>query len=155
MGDEIFQSEDVPYLSYSKTNSNGQAKSQSDPDSSSHRHYSEDNSNNLIYKTRTNSEKSLTLSYSSSYVGDYREAQSPHPKERPNFGPKLPVTLCILFTELCERLVYYGVAGNLLVFLTNNLNIDSALASSIVLVFTGIMYVCMYHLPHKNIYKLL
>lgn len=139
MGDEIFQSKEVPYLAYSEESSHGQAKSQSDPDSNSRRHYAEENSNNLIHKSRTDSEKSLTLSYSSSYVGDYR-AQSPRPRERPNFGPKLPVTLCILFTELCERLVYYGVAGNLLVFLTNNLDVNSALASSIVLVFTGMQF---------------
>ena len=92
--------------------------------------------NSLLYKSRSNSERSMTLSYSSSCHHEERNLMSPR-HERSNFGPKLPVTLCILFTELCERLVYYGVSGNLLIFLTNNMSLDSALASSIVLVFTG------------------
>ena len=61
-----------------------------------------------------------------------------------DFGPKLRVTLCILFAELCERLTYYGVTGNLLLFCTQELNMSSADGSTIVLVFGGT------HLYNKN-----
>ena len=54
------------------------------------------------------------------------------------FGPYLGVTMCILFTELCERLTYYGISGNLLLFCQEQLNTESATASTIVLAFTGI-----------------
>lgn len=89
-----------------------------------------------LMKTRSYSEKSLSASLSSSYFNEYERALSPV-EETVSFGPMLPVILCILFTELCERLTYYGISGNLLVFLNTDLNVSSALASSIVLAFTG------------------
>ena len=61
-----------------------------------------------------------------------------------DFGPKLRVTLCILFAELCERLTFYGVAGNLLLFCKQDLNMSSATGSTLVLVFGGM------HLYNKN-----
>ncbi len=87
-------------------------------------------------RNRKYSEKSLTASYDSSYAGSLR-AVSPYGPKATEFGPFLPVVLCILFTELCERMTYYGISGNLLVFLNTDLQVDSALASSIVLAFTG------------------
>ena len=58
-----------------------------------------------------------------------------------DFGPHLRVTLCILFTELCERLTFYSVAGNLLLFCTQELETTSAQASSIVLAFSGTLLI--------------
>lgn len=101
----------------------------------------DDNDDELVRsfaQSRTNSEKSLSFSYSSSYCEDGRHVETVRGKEV-KFGKKLPVVLRILFTELCERLVYYGVAANLLVFLTSRLSLNLALASSVVLIFTGIL----------------
>ena len=53
------------------------------------------------------------------------------------FGPYLGVILCILFTEFCERLTFFGVFANLLLFCTQELETTSAQASTIVLVFSG------------------
>lgn len=96
--------------------------------------YDSDDSIVVSANERAFSERSRTISCSSSFYDDGKHANLR--SDRPGFGSKLPPVLCILFTELCERLVYYGVAGNLLVFLTR-MSIDSALASSIVLIFTG------------------
>ena len=47
--------------------------------------------------------------------------------------------MCILFTEFCERLTYYGITGNLVLFATdeNQLNFTSSTASIILYVFQG------------------
>eukprot|EP00794_Sanderia_malayensis_P017095 gene17095-18816_t len=93
-------------------------------------------------RDRTNSEKSLTLSCTNSYNGRLSpRALSPYVFRAREFGPFLPVVLCILFAELCERMTYYGISGNLLVFLNTDLQVDASLASSIVLIFTGVSYV--------------
>jgi len=92
-------------------------------------------------KSRTNSEKSLTHSFSSSEYEDTTNNKATMAKEKPKFGAKLRVVLCILFCEMCERLVYYGISGNLLLFLKSEpMSLDSAKASSFVLVFTGVSY---------------
>ena len=53
-------------------------------------------------------------------------------------GQKLLVTLCILVTELCERLTFYGVTANLLLFSSSELDLNSPWPSTINYLFTGL-----------------
>ena len=46
--------------------------------------------------------------------------------------------LSILSTELCERLAYYGVVANLVLFCTSKLDFSSNDAATISLVFSGV-----------------
>ncbi|PAA79519.1 hypothetical protein BOX15_Mlig016801g5 [Macrostomum lignano] len=48
--------------------------------------------------------------------------------------------VCILFCELCERLTYYSIIANLLIFLQNHLGFDSNSALTGTLVFSGTVY---------------
>ncbi|XP_013392509.1 solute carrier family 15 member 4 [Lingula anatina] len=50
------------------------------------------------------------------------------------------VTVCILMTELCERLTYYSINANLLIFLKNQLKYDNVTATVITYLFTGTCY---------------
>ncbi|XP_071104488.1 solute carrier family 15 member 4-like [Haliotis cracherodii] len=50
------------------------------------------------------------------------------------------VVACILVTEMCERLTFYGVSGNLVLFCTSVLKLTSQDAANIQLVFTGTSY---------------
>ena len=52
-------------------------------------------------------------------------------------GSKILVTLCILVTELCERLTFYGIASNLILFSSSVLNIPAPWPSTINYLFTG------------------
>ncbi|XP_072018287.1 solute carrier family 15 member 4-like [Amphiura filiformis] len=45
--------------------------------------------------------------------------------------------LCILFCELCERLTFYSISGNLVLFCTSELGFTSDSAATISLVFSG------------------
>ncbi|KAL8604553.1 hypothetical protein ACOMHN_015837 [Nucella lapillus] len=53
---------------------------------------------------------------------------------------KLGVVLCILATELCERLAYYSVVANLVLFCTSVLGFTSNNATTISLIFSGTTY---------------
>ncbi|XP_071506265.1 solute carrier family 15 member 4-like [Diadema antillarum] len=53
---------------------------------------------------------------------------------------KARVVLCILFCELCERLTYYSIIGNLVIYCTNELGYTSANAAVIVGAFSGTSY---------------
>lgn len=53
---------------------------------------------------------------------------------------KLLVVLCILTTELCERLSYYGVVANQVLFCTSILGFSSNDAATVSLVFSGTVY---------------
>ena len=53
---------------------------------------------------------------------------------------RLHIVLCILFCELCERLTYYSIAGNLVLYCTSALDFSSEDAATISLVFSGTAY---------------
>ena len=52
-------------------------------------------------------------------------------------GQRIFATLLILLTELCERLAFYGLTANLVLFCKDNLQLPSPWPSTIVLVFVG------------------
>lgn len=55
-------------------------------------------------------------------------------------GQKLLVTLCILITELCERLTFYGLTANLILFCGSELGLKAPLPSTINYLFQGTCY---------------
>ena len=52
-------------------------------------------------------------------------------------GQKLFATLCILITELCERLGFYGLTANLVLLCSHGLGLSAPWPSTITLIFTG------------------
>ena len=52
-------------------------------------------------------------------------------------GKRNFATLLILLTELCERLAFYGLTANLVLFCKDKLQLPSPWPSTIVLVFVG------------------
>ena len=52
-------------------------------------------------------------------------------------GQRIFATLLILLTELCERLAFYGLTANLVLFCKDNLQLPSPWPSTIFLVFVG------------------
>ncbi|XP_059157142.1 solute carrier family 15 member 4-like [Physella acuta] len=57
------------------------------------------------------------------------------------FSPyKLFIVLSILLVEMCERMAYYGVVANLVLFCTSVLDYTSNEATNISLIFTGSVY---------------
>ena len=50
------------------------------------------------------------------------------------------IVLCILLTELCERLTYYSVSANLVLFANTHLGFTNPQAASLNFIFTGTGY---------------
>ena len=50
---------------------------------------------------------------------------------------KMAVVLCILLTEMCERLTYYSVLANLVLFGTSVLKFSSTGSANVANIFTG------------------
>jgi hypothetical protein len=58
-------------------------------------------------------------------------------ERRPMSRQQLLVVGCILACELCERLTYYSVTANVVLFCTTVLKLESTTAATVTLVFSG------------------
>lgn len=63
------------------------------------------------------------------------------PASRPMSRQQLVVVGCILMCELCERLTYYSVTANVVLFCTNTLDLESTTAATVSLVFSGTVFI--------------
>ena len=50
---------------------------------------------------------------------------------------RILLVVCILFTELCEHLTFYGIVANLVLYCRDYLKLEAPLPSSISLAFQG------------------
>ena len=64
------------------------------------------------------------------------EESASAPRIRSQFWQKVTV-FCILATEVCERLTFFSITGNLVIFATNELGYTSVQAITINLLFVG------------------
>lgn len=69
--------------------------------------------------------------------GTNMEAEKKAAASRPMSRQQLMVVGCILMCELCERLTYYSVTANVVLFCTNTLKLESTSAATVSLVFSG------------------
>ena len=66
-----------------------------------------------------------------------------HTSQSGGSSKKPYVTLFILMTELCERMTYYSIVSNQVLFCTNFLNYQSVDAVTINLIFQGKIHVVL------------
>ena len=90
----------------------------------------EDEQSLLLSDKRANDHGSITLLAST--TSSLRDAEHFTGRRQ-----KLLVVLCVLVTELCERLAYYGMTANLVLLCRDRLHLPAPLPSTISLVFTG------------------
>ena len=64
----------------------------------------------------------------------------PQEKKQGITRERIFVVLTILLTELCERLTYYSVVANMVLFCTSVLDMSSDDASVVTLIFSGLYY---------------
>ena len=91
---------------------------------------SDDERSSLIQDTSGNYGSVAILSSTSSSVRNAAHFSG-------RYHRKLLATMCILLTELCERLAFYGLTANLVLLCKDQLDLPSPLPSTITLVFTG------------------
>lgn len=83
-----------------------------------------------------------------SYVDESMPSKSQPPEKRQSMF----VIACILLTELCERMTFYSISANLVLFCTNKLGFTSPDATTVQYVFTGafltfnltIVFICIF-----------
>lgn len=90
---------------------------------------SDDEKSPLIQDRSANHDSVAILSSTSSFVRDAAHFSGRY--------HKLLATMCILLTELCERLTFYGLTANLVLLCKDQLALPSPLPSTITLVFIG------------------
>ncbi|CAL1528966.1 unnamed protein product [Lymnaea stagnalis] len=89
--------------------------------------------------------RSLTISDED---GEYKEREIGRGRVHVKYEPKVPmfsphqlaIVLCVLFVELCERMAFYGVNANLVLFCTSILDFTSNEATTVSLIFSGSVY---------------
>lgn len=67
--------------------------------------------------------------------------EEPYEKKKGITRERVFVVLTILLTELCERLTYYSVVANMVLFCTSVLDMSSDDASVVTLIFAGTVYI--------------
>ena len=90
----------------------------------------EDEQSLLLSDKRANDHGSITLVAST--TSSLRDAEHFTGRRQ-----KLLVVLCILVTEICERLAFYGLTANLVLLCRDHLHLSAPWPSTISLVFTG------------------
>ena len=90
----------------------------------------EDEESLLLSDKKANDYGSITLLAST--TSSLRDAEHSSGRRQ-----KLLVVLCILVTELCERLALYGMTANLVLLCRDQLHLPAPLPSTITMVFTG------------------
>lgn len=72
------------------------------------------------------------IHYPGTLVEKEKKKEKKNPKEIGN-----AIVLCILVTELCERLTYYSITANLILFCQTKLQFSTPDSSNIAAVFAG------------------
>ena len=84
-------------------------------------------------------ERSRTSLSDSGHLQDFKHfpTQRHLPSQVPAQNSFFPL-VCVLLTVVLERLVYYGIVGNLLIFLINETQFNQSISTGIVFIFTAL-----------------